>query len=88
MAIDGVRIADDGTISFRGDERIGAEHLFGTTAPSPPSPWPTPYVATNRDTCVLLFDVCAGVKYPGDTCTLTVLRRGQSINVETVLRVR
>jgi hypothetical protein len=30
MEIDGVEIADDGRFSFRGDERIGAEHLFGS----------------------------------------------------------
>jgi len=29
MEIDGVKVADDGTISFRGTERIGFLHLFG-----------------------------------------------------------
>lgn len=30
MEIDGVPIADDGTISFRDDERIGAEYIIST----------------------------------------------------------
>lgn len=30
MEIDGVKIADDGTISFRDNERVGVDYLFGT----------------------------------------------------------
>jgi S1-C subfamily serine protease len=29
VSMDGVSIADDGTIDFRDDERVGLEHLFG-----------------------------------------------------------
>lgn len=78
MEIDGVGIADDGTISFRGDERIGAEHLFGILLVQG-----SPVVKT----WLRVYNL-TGMKYTGDRCKLKILRCGKVLELETTLKVR
>jgi hypothetical protein len=73
-----VKIADDGTISFRDNERVGVDYLFGTQLF-------VPFATGTILAHVRLY--LAGGKYSGDKCTLTVLRNGQVLDVETILRV-
>jgi hypothetical protein len=73
-----VKIADDGTISFRDNERVGVDYLFGTQLF-------VPFATGTILAHVRLY--LTGGKYSGDKCTLTVLRNGQVLDVETILRV-
>ena len=81
MEIDGVKIADDGTISFRDNERVGVDYLFGAQLSLfLLQPYHIHFELT-------FASYVAGGKYSGDKCTLTVLRKGQVLDVETILRV-
>ncbi len=82
MEIDGVKIADDGTISFRDNERVGVDYLFGAQLS-----FFVPFATVPYTFQLTFASYLAGGKYSGDKCTLTVLRKGQVLDVETVLRV-
>lgn len=82
MEIDGVKIADDGTISFRDNERVGVDYLFGRQLS-----FFVPFATVPYTFQLTFASYLAGGKYSGDKCTLTVLRKGQVLDVETILRV-